>query len=116
MLEDQESEPFVAEPVDNDLLVPEATLEALRSGSPMAAEGKDGGNIDDFHAKGLQAVEKLTVKDCVQLLRRCGVDGVVDAFILCRLSALSRSWVRRENHGRTEADEQRLVVLMMMLT
>lgn len=70
MLEAQESDPFVAEPTDKDLLLPEATLEALRAGSPAAAAG-EAGNIDALHAKGLLAVEKLTVKDCVQLLRRC---------------------------------------------
>lgn len=70
MLEAQESDPFVAEPTDKDLLLPEATLEALRAGSPAAAAG-EAGNIDALHAKGLAAVEKLTVKDCVQLLRRC---------------------------------------------
>lgn len=68
MLESQESDPFVAEPTDKDLLVPEATLAALRAGSPVPGGGAD--DIDTLHAKGLRAVERLSVEDCVQLLRR----------------------------------------------
>lgn len=68
MLEAQESDPFVAEPTDEDLIVPEATLEALRAGSPVVVG--EASSIDTLHAKGLRAVEKLGVKDCVQLLRR----------------------------------------------
>ena len=71
MLESQESDPFVAEPTDKDLLVPEATLAALRAGSPVPAGSADAVDIDTLHAKGLQAVERLSVEDCVQLLRRC---------------------------------------------
>lgn len=73
MLESHEADPFVAEPSDKDLLVPEATLAALRAGSPLPAGSED---IDTLHAKGLQAVERLSVKDCVQLLRRCVGLGV----------------------------------------
>lgn len=69
LLETQESDPFVAEPTHKDLLLPEATLEALRAGSRAAAAG-EAGSIDTLHAKGLLAVENLSVKDCVQLLRR----------------------------------------------
>lgn len=69
MLESQESEPFAAEALDKDLLVPEATLAALRAGSPVPAGTE--GDIDTLHAKGLGAVERLSVKGCVQLLRRC---------------------------------------------
>lgn len=68
MLEAQESDPFEAEPTDKDLIVPEATLEALRAGSPVVAV--EASSIDALHAKGLLAVDKLGVKDCVQLLRR----------------------------------------------
>lgn len=68
MLESQESDPFVEETTDKDLLLPEATLAALRAGSPVPAGSGD--DIDTLHAKGLQAVERLSVKDCVQLLRR----------------------------------------------
>ncbi|CAM9611541.1 unnamed protein product, partial [Hapterophycus canaliculatus] len=86
MLEDQESEPFVAEEPDKDLLVPAATLEALRAGSPMSAEGKNGGTIDELHAKGLLAVEKLSAKDCVQLLRRYIIGlGVMDCSVMMSL-------------------------------
>ncbi|CAN0069758.1 unnamed protein product [Scytosiphon promiscuus] len=86
MLEDQESEGFEAEPISDDLLVPAATLEALRAGSPLAAGGKDGGNIDELHAKGLLAVEKLSVEDCVQLLRRYIIAlGVMDCSVMMSL-------------------------------
>lgn len=69
VLEAQQSEIFVAEPTDKDLLLPEATLVALRAGS-SAGEPGEPGYIDALHGKGLLAVEKLSVKDCVQLLRR----------------------------------------------
>ncbi len=69
ILEGQESDPFVAEPPDADLLMPEETLEALRTGSPAPAGAA--GDVDALHAKGLLAVKNLDVPKCVQLLRRC---------------------------------------------
>eukprot|EP00903_Cladosiphon_okamuranus_P018903 g17386.t1 len=87
MLESQESDPFSAEPIDKDLLVPEATLAALRAGSPMSAGSAD--DIDTLHAKGLQAVERLSVEDCVQLLRRYIIGlGVMDCSVMMSLKAV----------------------------
>eukprot|EP00752_Nemacystus_decipiens_P015584 g13907.t1 len=89
MLEGQESEPFVAEPTDKDLLVPEATLAALRAGSPVPAGSADAPDIDALHAKGLEAVERLSVKDCVQLLRRYIIGlGVMDCSVMMSLKSI----------------------------
>ncbi|CAM9304432.1 unnamed protein product [Ectocarpus sp. 12 AP-2014] len=87
ILEAQESDPFVAEPIDKDLIVPEATLEALRAGSPVVAG--EASSIDTLHAKGLLAVEKLGVKDCVQLLRRYIIAlGVMDCSVMMSLKSI----------------------------
>lgn len=85
LLENQEADRFVAEPVDADLLVPAATLAALRSGS-TTPEGADG--IGALHEKGLLAVERLSVKHCVHLLRRYIIGlGVMDCSVMMSLKA-----------------------------
>lgn len=87
MLESQEADPFVKESVVADLLVPEATLATLRAGTPSPEETVD---IDALHEKGLLAVDKLSVKNCVQLLRGYLIGlGVMDCSVMMSLKAVT---------------------------
>ena len=97
LLENQEADPFTAEPVDADLLVPEATLAALRAGTPAPAGAVELGVL---HEKGLRAVEKLSSTDCVQLLRRYIIGlGVMDCSVMMSLKSI----MRQEGEGDSSA-------------
>lgn len=103
MLEDQEAKPFVAEPPNTDLLLPEETLSALRarSAGPQEAAG-----IDTLHKNGLLSVEKLTVNQCVQLLRRYIIAlGVMDCSIMMSLQAVKAVGVGAGPSSNAQGDE-----------
>lgn len=97
LLENQEADPFTADPVNADLLMPEATLAALRAGTPAPAGAVELGVL---HEKGLRAVEKLSSKDCVQLLRRYIIGlGVMDCSVMMSLKSIGR----QEGEGDSSA-------------
>lgn len=86
MLEGQQSDPFEALSPDPDLVVPEETLAALREGSALP-EGAE--SLDALYEKGVRAVERLSVQDCVQLLRRYIIGlGVMDCSVMMSLKAV----------------------------
>lgn len=87
MLEDQQCDPFEALSPDPDLIVPEETLAALRKEGSALPEGAE--SLDALYEKGIRAVDRLGVQDCVQLLRRYIIGlGVMDCSIMMSLKAV----------------------------
>lgn len=87
MLEDQQSDPFEALSPDPDLIVPEETLTALRKEGSVLPKGAE--SLDALYEKGIRAVDRLSVQNCVQLLRRYIIGlGVMDCSIMMSLKAV----------------------------